>query len=68
MRERVYRSEAIILRRNDFSESDRLLVLATPEGKRRVVAKGIRKTTSRFGARLEPNDYWPTSRRRRWAR
>lgn len=53
MRERVYRAEAIILRRSDFSESDRLLLLATPEGKRRVVAKGIRKTTSKLAGHLE---------------
>lgn len=53
MRERVYRTEAIIVRRSDFSEADRLLVLATPEGKRRVVAKGVRKTTSKLAGHLE---------------
>ena len=53
MRERVYRTEAIILRRNDFAEADRLLLMATPEGKRRVVAKGVRKTTSRLAGHIE---------------
>lgn len=53
MRERVYRAEAIILRRSDFSEADRLLVVATPAGKRRVVAKGVRKTTSRIAGHIE---------------
>jgi DNA repair protein RecO (recombination protein O) len=53
MRERVYRTEAIILRRSDFAEADRLLLLATPAGKQRVVAKGVRKTTSRIAGHIE---------------
>jgi DNA repair protein RecO (recombination protein O) len=53
MRERVYRTEAVILRRSDFAEADRLLMLATPAGKRRVVAKGVRKTTSRIAGHIE---------------
>lgn len=53
MADRVYRSEALILRRSDFSEADRLLLLVTPAGKRRVVAKGIRKTSSRLAGHLE---------------
>ncbi len=53
MRERVYRTEAVILRRSDFAEADRLLTLATPAGKRRVVAKGVRKTTSRIAGHIE---------------
>lgn len=53
MRERVYRTEALILRRHDFSEADRLLTIATPGGKRRVVAKGARKTTSRIAGHIE---------------
>lgn len=53
MRERVYRTEALILRRSDFGEADRLLLLATPGGKRRVVAKGVRKTTSKLAGHLE---------------
>ncbi|MEI8307400.1 MAG: DNA repair protein RecO [Chloroflexales bacterium] len=53
MRERVYRTEAVILRRSDFAEADRLLVIATPAGKRRVVAKGVRRTTSRIAGHIE---------------
>ena len=53
MRDRVYRTEAIIIRRGDFGEADRLLTLITPGGKRRVVAKGARKTTSRLAGHIE---------------
>jgi DNA repair protein RecO (recombination protein O) len=53
MRERVYRTEAVIIRRSDFGEADRLLTLFTPQGKRRVVAKGARKTTSRLAGHIE---------------
>lgn len=53
MRERVYRTEAIVLRRSDFGEADRLVVLATPGGKRRVIAKGVRKTMSRLAGHIE---------------
>jgi DNA repair protein RecO (recombination protein O) len=53
MRDRVYRTEAVIIRRSDFGEADRLLTLLTPQGKRRVVAKGARKTTSRLAGHIE---------------
>jgi DNA repair protein RecO (recombination protein O) len=53
MRERVYRTEALVLRRSDFAEADRLLMIATPGGKRRVIAKGVRKTTSRIAGHIE---------------
>ncbi len=53
MRERVYRTEAVIIRRTDFGEADRVLTLITPAGKRRVVAKGARKTTSRLAGHIE---------------
>jgi DNA repair protein RecO (recombination protein O) len=53
MSERVYRTEALVLRRSDLGEADRLLVLATPGGKRRVTAKGARKTTSRLAGHIE---------------
>jgi DNA repair protein RecO (recombination protein O) len=46
-RERVYRTEAIVLRRSDFGEADRLLTVFTPErGKLRLIAKGARKPSS----------------------
>jgi DNA repair protein RecO (recombination protein O) len=53
MRERIYRTEAVVIRRSDFGEADRLLTLITPMGKRRVVAKGARKTTSRLAGHIE---------------
>src|SRR6266508_5420604 len=53
MRERVYRTEAVVIRRADFGEADRVLTLITPQGKRRVVAKGARKTTSRLAGHIE---------------
>ncbi|MBK9941710.1 MAG: DNA repair protein RecO [Kouleothrix sp.] len=53
MRDRVYRTEAVIIRRSDIGEADRLLTLITPGGKRRVVAKGVRKTTSRLAGHIE---------------
>lgn len=53
-RERLYRTEAVILRRSDFGEADRLLTLFTSRyGKRRVIAKGTRKTTSRKAGQVE---------------
>ncbi len=53
-RERTYRTEAIVLRRKDFGEADRILTLFTPQrGKVRVVAKGIRKPRSRKAGHLE---------------
>jgi len=53
-RERLYRTEAIILRRQNFGEADKLLTLYTPGlGKRRVLAKGVRKPRSRKGGHVE---------------
>jgi DNA repair protein RecO (recombination protein O) len=53
-RERLYRTEAIILKRSDFGEADRLLTLYTPKlGKIRAIAKGVRKPTSRKSGHVE---------------
>ena len=53
-RERVYRTEAIVLRRTDFGEADRLLTVFTPgRGKLRLVAKGARKPSSRKSGHVE---------------
>jgi len=53
-RERVYRTEAIVLRRTDFGEADRLLTVFTPErGKLRLIAKGARKPLSRKSGHVE---------------
>ena len=47
--------QGIVLRGFPFGEADRVVVLLSPNhGKVRAVAKGVRKTRSRFGGRLEP--------------
>ena len=52
--ERLYRTEALILKRSDFGEADRLLTVYTPSaGKLRLLAKGVRKPTSRKAGHLE---------------
>jgi DNA repair protein RecO (recombination protein O) len=54
-RERVYRTEAVVLRRQNLGEADRLLTVYTPDrGKLRVVAKGVRRPRSRKAGHLEP--------------
>ncbi len=58
MASRLYRDAAIVLRTYRLGESDRIVVFLTENhGKVRAVAKGIRKTRSRFGGRLEPLSY-----------
>jgi DNA repair protein RecO (recombination protein O) len=53
-RDRLYRTEGIILRRHDFGEADKLLTVYTPGfGKMRVLAKGVRKPTSRKAGHVE---------------
>ena len=53
--ERVYSDKGVVLRTYKLGESDRIVVLLTEaNGKVRAVAKGVRKTKSRFGSRLEP--------------
>ena len=52
---RGYKTEAVVLRSMRFGESDRILHLYTLDrGRVGALAKGVRKTKSRFGARLEP--------------
>ena len=47
--------QGIVLRGYPFGDSHRVVVLLSPNhGKLRTVAKGVRKTKSRFGGRLEP--------------
>ncbi len=51
----LYRDQGIVLRTWRLGESDRIVNLMTERhGKVRAVVKGVRKTKSRFGARLEP--------------
>src|ERR671929_2001908 len=51
----VYRSKGIVLRSIRYGEADRILDLYTRDaGLVSTIAKGIRRTQSRFGGRLEP--------------
>ena len=51
----TYRDEAVVLRTHKLGEADRIITMLSREhGKIRAVAKGVRRTTSKFGARLEP--------------
>jgi len=51
----LYRDEAIVLRTQKLGEADRIItVLSRRHGRIRAVARGVRRTSSRFGARLEP--------------
>ena len=51
----VYRDEAIVLRTHKLAEADRIITLLTSDhGVVRAVANGVRRTSSKFGSRLEP--------------
>jgi len=51
----VYRDDGIVLRTHKLGEADRIVtLLGRRSGRVRAVAKGVRRTKSRFGARLEP--------------
>ena len=60
----TYRDNAVVLGSYKFGEADRVVVLLTQEhGKIRAVAKGVRKTKSSIGARLEPMSHVDVSLR-----
>ena len=51
----LYKEQGIVLRAAKLGEADKIVTILTQgSGKVRGVAKGIRRTTSKFGARLEP--------------
>jgi len=51
---RLYRTEAIVLKRLDFGEADRILTLYTPDrGKVQAIAKGVRRIASRKSGHVE---------------
>jgi len=53
-RQRLYRAEAVIIKRRDFGEADRLVTCFTREhGKLTLLAKGVRKITSRKAGHVE---------------
>jgi DNA repair protein RecO (recombination protein O) len=54
----LYRDVAVVLRTYKLGEADRIVVLMTRStGKVRSVAKGVRRTGSKFGSRLEPGSH-----------
>ncbi len=54
----LYRDSGVVLRTYKLGEADRIVVFMTRgRGKVRAVAKGVRKTKSRFGGRLEPTSH-----------
>jgi DNA repair protein RecO (recombination protein O) len=54
----LYRDEAIVLRTQKLGEADRIITMLTKDhGRIRGVAKGVRRTMSKFGARLEPGSH-----------
>ena len=51
----LYRAEAVVIRTHKLGEADRIITLLTrSQGLVRAVAKGVRRTSSRWGSRLEP--------------
>lgn len=51
----LYRDQGVIIRTHKLGEADRIVTLLTlSHGLVRAVAKGVRRTSSKFGARLEP--------------
>src|SRR6266705_6784648 len=51
----LYKEQGIVLRAIKLGDADKIVsILTQGSGKIRAVAKGIRRTSSRFGARLEP--------------
>jgi DNA repair protein RecO (recombination protein O) len=51
----TYRDEAVVLRTHQLGEADRIItMLGKQRGKIRAVAKGVRRTSSRFGSHVEP--------------
>ena len=54
----LYHDQGVVLRTHKLGEADRIVTLLTKgHGKVRAVAKGVRKTKSRFGGRLEPTSH-----------
>ena len=51
---RELKTKAIILKRTNFGESDRILTILTPLGKKATIAKGVRKEKSKLAGSVEP--------------
>jgi len=50
---KTHRTQAIVLRRTNYGEADRILQLLTPEGRRSVMAKGVRREKSKLAGGIE---------------
>ncbi|HZJ34405.1 MAG TPA: DNA repair protein RecO [Candidatus Angelobacter sp.] len=50
---KTHRTKAIVLRRTNYGEADRILQLLTPDGKQSVMAKGVRREKSRLAGGIE---------------
>lgn len=50
---KMHRTRAIVLRRTNYGEADRILQIITPDGKRSVMAKGVRREKSRLAGGIE---------------
>lgn len=50
---KTQKTDAIVLRRTNYGEADRILQLLTPDGKRSVMAKGVRREKSRLAGGIE---------------
>ncbi len=54
----TYTDRAIIVRGHNLGEADRIVTMITQhQGRVRAVARGVRRTSSRFGGRLEPANH-----------
>jgi DNA repair protein RecO (recombination protein O) len=50
---KTYRAQAIVLRRTNYGEADRIVQLLTPDGRRAVMARGVRKEKSKLAGGIE---------------
>ncbi len=53
MQDRDLKTEALVLKRTNFGETDRILQIITPHGKISILAKGVRKERSRLAGGIE---------------
>ncbi len=49
----VFRTEAIVLRRTNYGEADRIIQLLTPKGKYSAMARGVRREKSKLAGAIE---------------
>lgn len=54
MKSNLNRYSALVLKRTNYGEADRILTLITPVGKKRAIARGVRKEKSKLAGAIEP--------------